>query len=101
MKKTPTLEDGEHIRSRKSVHVKHLVIARCIHAAVTRSAAWEATATALTTPPRAASTVVGGRSAAIGMQCAAPATAAVTVSRMDLPSLPESPARDSNCSDLP
>lgn len=73
---------------RKSVHVKHLVIARCIHAAVTRSAAWEATATALTTPPRAASTVVGGRSAAIGMQCAAPATAAVTVSRMDLPSCP-------------
>lgn len=57
-----------------------VVFVRCIHAAVIRSAAWVATATALTTPHLGASTAAGGRSAAIGMRCAAQATAVVTVS---------------------
>lgn len=52
---------------------------RCIHAAMIRSAAWEATATALITPRPAASTAAGGRSAAIGMPCAVPGTAAAIV----------------------
>lgn len=72
-----------------------LVFARCIHAAAIRSAAWRATATALTTHPLAASTAGGGRSAAIGMRCAAPATAAATVSMMGRPSPPRSATRDS------
>lgn len=52
---------------------------RCTRAATTRSAAWEATATALTTLRPAASTAAGGRSAAIEMPCAALGTAAATV----------------------
>lgn len=52
---------------------------RCIRAAMTRSAAWAATATALNRPPPAASTAAGRRSVAIETPCAAMGTAAVTV----------------------
>lgn len=84
----------------KDINVKYVVYVRCIHAAVIRSAAWEATATALTTLPLGALTAAGGRSAAIGMPCAAPATAAVTVSMMGSPSPAKCPARDSMLSFL-
>lgn len=52
---------------------------RCTRAATIRSAAWEATATALITLHLAASTAAGGRSAAIEMPCAVLGTAAATV----------------------
>lgn len=52
---------------------------RCTRAAMIRSAAWEATATALITLHLAASTAAGGRSAAIEMPCAVLGTAAATV----------------------
>lgn len=52
---------------------------RCIHAAMIRSAVWEATATVLNMLPLAASTAAGGRSAVIEMPCAVLGTAAVTV----------------------
>lgn len=78
----------------KDINVKYVVFVRCTPAAVIRSAPWEATATALTTLPLDALTAAGGRSAAIGMPCAAPATAAVTVSMMGSPSPAKSPARD-------
>lgn len=58
----------------------HLLFpSRCTHAAMTRSAAWEATATALNRLPHVASVAAGGRSAAIEMPCAVPGTDAVTV----------------------
>lgn len=83
------------VLSYEFIHDKALVFTRCIRAAAIRSAAWGATATALNTLPLAASTAGGGRSAAIGMRCVAPATAAATVSMMGRPSPPRSPARDS------
>lgn len=55
-------------------------LSRCIHAAMIRSAAWEATATALNRRLHAASPAAGGRSAAIEMPCAVLGIAAVTVS---------------------
>lgn len=79
----------------KDFNGTYVVFVRCIHAAVIRSAAWGATATALTTLPPGALTAAGGRSAAIEMPCAAPATVAVTVSMMGSPSPAKSSARDS------
>lgn len=52
---------------------------RYIHAAMIKSAVWEATATALNTLPLAVSPAAGGRSAVIEMPCAVLGTAAVTV----------------------
>lgn len=72
---------------------------RCIHAAMIRSAAWEATATALITPRPAASTAAGGRSAAIGMPCAVPGTAAATVRPWHTNAItPHKPSRKPHCS---
>ena len=54
-------------------------LSRCIHAVMTRSVVWAATATALNRLPLAVSPAAGGRSDATEMLCAALGTAAVTV----------------------
>lgn len=103
MQKHPLLRTGIFLVKNVKIiliYVKYVVFARCIHAAVIRSAAWEATATALTTLPLGALTAAGGRSAAIEMPCAAPATAAVTVSIIGSPSPAKSPGRDSMLTSL-